>query len=250
MDNFVATIKARLEKEIVKKKEYKREVERLKEYIQHLTKPLDQTTSAAPPLMNTSQEIFEEEKNIAKETKEWLISNRQEVVVFAKRLALAYRQTSSLLLRIATLAEAWDNAQDVRDRIIPCLKVLKGVSKQELVNRKVIAPGAAYDFSSWYMTLIIRSEIIEKIKTDTIRIEERTKEVRKKILAMAANALEKDIVRANNLQFENLKHKIQEIFFTIGPVLKQNLTKAVDFLFIFRNFQRQESEWEDTFVEC
>lgn len=130
------------------------------------------------------------------------------MAVFAERLALVYEQTSSLLSRIATLAEAWDNAQDIRDRIIPCLKVLKGVPKQELVNEKVIAPSAAYDFGSWYMTLITWSEILEKIKADTIWIEERTKEVQEKILAVAADALEKDIVRANSLQFENLKHKI------------------------------------------
>lgn len=69
LDNSVSTIKARLEKEIATKKDYKREVERLKEYIQHLTKPFDLTSSAAPPLMNTSHETLEEEKNIAKETK-------------------------------------------------------------------------------------------------------------------------------------------------------------------------------------
>lgn len=148
LDNLVTTIKARLEKEVAKKKEYKWEVERLKEYIQHLTKPLDQTSSAAPPLINTSHETFKEEKTTTKETKEWIINKSEEVAIFAEKLMSAYGQTSSLLSRITALTEAWDNAQDIWDRIIPCLKVLKGVPKQELVDGKVIAAGVAYDFKS------------------------------------------------------------------------------------------------------
>lgn len=54
LDNSIASMKARLDKEIGKK-EYKREVEHLRDYIQHLTKQLDQANPEAPPLL-TSQE--------------------------------------------------------------------------------------------------------------------------------------------------------------------------------------------------
>lgn len=60
MYNSVTSMKARLDKE-VGKKEYKKEVERLRDYNQHLTKPLDQANPKVPPLLN-SQEIVRSSK--------------------------------------------------------------------------------------------------------------------------------------------------------------------------------------------
>lgn len=101
------------------------------------------------------------------------------------------------------------------------------------------------------MGLITWNEVLEKVKADTIRVEESTKEIWEKILSVAIDALEKDVVWENNMQLENLKHKVQEIFFTtIGLILKQNLTKATDFLSIWHTFQWQESVWEIAFAEC
>lgn len=85
---------------------------------------------------------------IARETKEWMASKSEEAATFVERLILAYGQTSSLLSRVAVIAEAWDNLHDVQDRIILCLRVLKGIPKQELIDGKVIAAGVAYDFNT------------------------------------------------------------------------------------------------------
>lgn len=54
LDNSVASMKAKLDEETEKKNEHKREFERLKEYIRHLTtKPLDQANPEALPLLNS-----------------------------------------------------------------------------------------------------------------------------------------------------------------------------------------------------
>lgn len=53
------------------------------------------------------------------------------------------------------------------------------------------------------------------------------------------------------MQLESLKLRTQEIVFVITrPILKQNLTKASNFLSIRDAFQRQELEWETAFVVC
>lgn len=69
-----------------------------------------------------------------RETKAWMESLGKEAATFVERLALTYGQTSSLLSRIASVAEAWVDLQDIQERIIPCLRVLKGMSKQELIE--------------------------------------------------------------------------------------------------------------------
>lgn len=196
LDNSVASIKARLEKEVAKKREYK-EIECLKEYIQHLIKPLDQADPVVPPLLNSSQEtikFFEEEMVTAKETKEWITSMSGEAATFVERLMLAYGQTSPLLSRIVVLVEAWGSLEDIQDKIIPCLKVLKGVPKQELIDGKVIAVGAAYDFNNWYWALIAWSEVLEKVKVDGVRVKEQTREILNKVLLVVVDVLEADIV--------------------------------------------------------
>lgn len=115
LDNSVSTIKARLEKEVAKRKEYKREVERLKEYIRHLTQPLNQGDAIAPPLFNALKEMtkdVEEGMVTAKEAQEWIASKGTEAALFIaskgteatlfmERLTLAYGQTSSFLSRLA-----------------------------------------------------------------------------------------------------------------------------------------------------
>lgn len=126
------SIKARLDKEVAKKKGYKQEVERLKKYIQHLTKPLDQASSVAPLLLSSppgASRITEEDITTLKETKEWMAGKSGEVDIFVRKLISTYGQTSSLLSRISSLAESWDTLLDIQDRVIPCLRTLKGVPK-------------------------------------------------------------------------------------------------------------------------
>lgn len=138
---------------------------------------------------------------------------------------LAYDQSSFLLSIILSLAETWENAQDIQDKIIPCLRVLKGILKQELSEGKVIVAGAVYDFNGQYLALIMRNDVLEKVKADSIRIEEQAKEIQNKVLQIAVDALERDVVRENHQQQENLKNKIQEKFLvTTELVLKQNLS--------------------------
>lgn len=55
--------------------------------------------------------------------------------------------------------------------------MIKGVSKQELVDRKVIAAGTAYDFNGWYWALVAQNEVLERVKVDTSGVEERAKEI-------------------------------------------------------------------------
>lgn len=147
LDNSIASMKARVDKEVDKKKEYKKEVECLRESIQHLTRPLNQANPEAPLLLNPQETVkSSEEKAITtRDTKAWMESTSKETDTFVERLALTYGQTSSLLSRIANMAEAWANLQDIQERIIPCLRVLKGMSKQELIDA-----GVAYAFSSWH----------------------------------------------------------------------------------------------------
>lgn len=125
LDNLVASMKAKLDEETKKKKEYKREVERLKEHIQHLTtKPLDQEAL----LHLNPQEVIEnikEEKITTRETKDWMESIRKEEATFMEGISLAYEQTSSLLSRIENMEEVWADFQDIQDRVVPCLRELK-----------------------------------------------------------------------------------------------------------------------------
>ncbi|XP_057836292.1 DNA-directed RNA polymerases IV and V subunit 2 [Cryptomeria japonica] len=244
-------MKARLDKEVEKKKEYKREVERLGEYIQHLTKQLNQANPEVLPPLN-SQEIvrsFEEEVVTARETKEWMESTSKEAATFVENLALTYGQTTSLLSKIASMVEAWADLQDIQDRIVPCLRELKGVSKQELIDGNIIQAGATCDFNSWHWTLVARSEVLKKVRADADRAEEQIKEIQDKVYVVAAKVLEKETIREKDMKLENLKTKTQEIF-TTGPVWKQNLAKASNLLSIRDAFQKQELDWEITFVVC
>lgn len=108
LDNSIASMKAILDKEVGKKREYKKEIERLKEYIQYLTKPFNQGNAIATLLKSSQEAIenFEQEKVTARETKEWMASKREEAATFVDRLMLMYGQTSSLLSRIVSMVEA------------------------------------------------------------------------------------------------------------------------------------------------
>lgn len=122
------TIKKRLHKEIGKKEELKKENEQLRNYIQHLTNPIAQGDAVIPPPLSLPQETvedFEEMKVTTKEAKEWMADINNEVVTFVEELILAHGQTSSLLSRVQDKAEMWDDLQNIQDKIIPCLKVLK-----------------------------------------------------------------------------------------------------------------------------
>lgn len=212
LDNLVASMKARIDKEVRKKREYKKEIEGLEEYIQHLTKPLNQDDAAIPLLLNPSQGVTknpEEEKVIAREAKEWMATKREKVATFMDKLMLTYGQTSFLLSRIANMTKAWADLQDIQYRVIPCLRVLKGMHKQELIDKEIIAVGPAYDFNAWHWALVARSEILEKVKAESVKSEEKMKEIRSKIILVTADLLEKETIRESDMRLENLKLKTQ-----------------------------------------
>lgn len=156
-----------------------------------------------------------------------------------------------MLSKIASMVEAWADLQDIQDRVISCLRVLKGMPKQELIDGKIIAAGATYDFNAWHWALVARSEVLEKVKAESVKSKEQIKEIQSKIFLETTDLLEKETIRESDMRLENLKHRTQEIFFTITePVLKQNLTKASEFLSIQDALQKQELEWEITFAAC
>lgn len=95
-----------------------------------------------------------------------------EVVTFVEELILAHGQTSSLLSRVQDMVEMWEDLQNIQDKVIPCLKVLKGIPKQELIDGQVIAAGDIYDFNTWYWALIARNEVLDNIRVDGVKIEE------------------------------------------------------------------------------
>lgn len=162
-----------------------------------------------------------------------------EVATFVEELILAYGQTSSLQSRIQDMAEMWEDLQNIQDKVIPCLKVLKRIPKQELIDGQVIAAGDIYDFNTWYWALIARNKVLEKVKIDGVEIEELIKEIQNKIFLVAVDVLGKEAIRENEMNMENLKVKAQENFFTfIGLILKQNLTKASTFFSIKDAFQK------------
>lgn len=134
-----------------------------------------------------------------RETKAWMESASKEAATFVERLALIYGQTSSLLSRIANMAEAWVDLQDIQERIILCLRVLKGMLKQELIDGSIIEAGVANDFSSWHWTLVARYEVLEKAKVDANGAEEQIKEIQDKVYLVATEVLEKETIREKDL---------------------------------------------------
>lgn len=129
-----------------------------------------------------------------RETKEWMESISKEAATFMERLALTYGQTSSLLSRIASMAEAWVDLQDIQDKIVPCLRELKEVSKQELIDGNIIEARAAYDFNSWHWTLVAHKEVLEKVKVDVDKAKEQIKEIQDKVFLVAVEVLEKETI--------------------------------------------------------
>lgn len=80
--------------------------------------------------------------------------------------------------------------------------MLKGISKQELIDGKIIAAGAAYDFNTWHWALVARSEVLEKVKADGIRVEEQIREIQNKIFLVATDVLEKETIRENDCSWK------------------------------------------------
>lgn len=64
-----------------------------------------------------------------RETKEWMTNINKEIVIFVEKLILAYGQTSSLLSKIQDMGEMWEDLQNTQDKVISCLKALKGIPK-------------------------------------------------------------------------------------------------------------------------
>lgn len=172
-------------------------------------------------------------KVTTRETKEWMADINNEIVTFVEELILAYGQTSLLLSRIQDMAEMWEDIQNIQDKVIPCLKVLKGIPKQDLIDGKVSAAGDVYGFNTWYWALKEGNEILEKVKVDGVKIEELIREIQKNIFLVAIDVLGKEAIRENEMNMENLKVKAQENFFTfIGSILRKNFTKASTFFSI------------------
>lgn len=92
------------------------------------------------------------------------------------------------------MSKVWTYFQDIQDRIIPCLRELKGVSSQELVDVKIIEVGVPYDFNSWHWTLVAQNEILEKVKVDADRIEVQIKAIQDKIFVIVAEVLRKKTI--------------------------------------------------------
>lgn len=65
---------------------------------------------------------------------------------------------------------------------------------------------------------------MERVRIDTSRVEEQAREIQSKIMLVAADLLEQDVVRERDMQVDNLAHKVQENFFaTTGLILRDNL---------------------------
>lgn len=209
------------------------------------------TLQTVPLLLALPQETVGdfEEKVTAKETKEWMADINNEVVTFVEELILAYGQTSSLLSRVQDMAEMQEDLQNIQDKVIPCLKVVKGIPKQELIDGQAIATRDINDFNTRNWALITRNEVLEKVKDDVVKIEELIQEIQNKIFLVVADALGKEAIRDNEMNVENLKVKVQGNFFTFTrSILKKNLIKAATFFSIRDAFQKQELDWENAFA--
>lgn len=68
-----------------------------------------------------------------------------------------------------------------------------------MINKEIIAAGVAYDFNAWHWTLVARSEVLEKVNTDSAKVEEQIKEIQDKIFLVDADVLEKETIRESDM---------------------------------------------------
>ena len=219
-----------------------------------MTQPLDQGNATVPPLLNSSQEMTQEVEHgmvTAREAQDWMAGEGMEAALFMERLALAYGRTSSFLSRLMDMAETWDGIPDMQERLIPSLRILKSTPREELVDKRVIAAGAAYDFHHWFWAVTIREEVLEKARIDGLGIEEQVRKIQEKICMITTDVFDREVIRENDMQLERLKHKVQETFFsTAGPFLKQDFARVARLSSIRKDFEKQEADWEGTFARC
>lgn len=190
-------------------------------------------------------------KTTFREAREWTVDASERADILIENLISAHYSTSSLLSRIQDIAEAWEDIKDIQRRIIPCLKAIRGLSQQDLVDRKVIQPGDLYDFSSWYFALVTRVESLRKSEANCSEIEKTIRDVQDKVFYEAAEILQQDEVREKHLRTENLRAKVQGNFLQVSrPILKEDLSKVSSFIRIDENFLTQATGQEDALATC
>lgn len=74
------------------------------------------------------------------------------------------------------------------------LRELKGISSQELIDRKIIEAGASYDFHNWNWTLVAQNEVLEKVKDDVDEIEGYIKAIQDKIFLVVIEMIRKETI--------------------------------------------------------
>lgn len=127
-DDSCNTLKARLNKEIEKRKKVEVENEQWKRCVQHLTKPIDREEvpfTPPIPLPQESLKDYEDMKMTFREAKGWTSDASERADVLIENLVSAHDSTNSLLSRIQDIAEAWEDIEDIQSRIIPCLKIIR-----------------------------------------------------------------------------------------------------------------------------
>lgn len=127
-DDSCNALKARLAKEKEKRKKIEDENEQWKRYVQHLTRPIDrEEVPVTPPipLLQESLKDYEDMKTSFKEVKECTADASKRADILIENLIAAHDSTSSLFSRIRDMAEAWEDIEDIRRRIIQHLKVIR-----------------------------------------------------------------------------------------------------------------------------
>lgn len=136
-DDSCNVLKVRLAKEREKRMKVEEENQQWKRYVQQWMKPLDQEevpVTLPIPLPQESLKDYEDMKATFKEVKEWTVDASERADILIENLIAEHESTSSLLSRIRDIAETWEDMEAIQKRIIPYLKVIRGLSRQDLVN--------------------------------------------------------------------------------------------------------------------
>jgi hypothetical protein len=93
--------------------------------------------------------------------------------------------------------------------------------------------------------------ILEKAKVDGLKIEEHIKEIREKIHMTTADVFDQEVIQEKDMWLEELKRRIQEVFFsTTEPLMRHDFSRVENISAIWNNFGNQEADWESTFAKC
>lgn len=194
---------------------------------------------------------YEDMKATFREVKGWTSDASECANVLVENLVSAYDSTSSLLSKIQDIDEAWEDIEEIQSKIIPCLKTIRGLSQQDLVDGKVIQGGDISDFSSWYFALATMVESLRKSEARCLEIEKTIRSIQDKIFLVVVEILQQDEVREKHLRAKNLRAKFKGNFFKVSrPILKDYLTRISRFLLIDENFLAQAADWENTLATC